>query len=136
MTVTPTPAALPTSVLQPHANARLLLYIHQLPGRFDSARIGRMVCEAFLKRGRMVGESASGLGIDSGDFTYGGYICRSALLTPQPSNPWDWLSAEVVWSETGYCPASTPLADSRQSSWPVRAPRLSPATTWGRRHEK
>ncbi len=34
------------------------------------------------------------------------------------------------------CPASTPLADSRQPSWPVRAPRLSPATTWGRRHEK
>jgi len=37
---------------------------------------------------------------------------------------------------TGRCPASTPLAVSRQSSWPVRAPRLSPATTWGRRHEK
>ena len=36
----------------------------------------------------------------------------------------------------GICPASTPLADSRQPSWPVRAPRLSPATTWGRRHEK
>jgi len=34
------------------------------------------------------------------------------------------------------CPASTPLAVSRQSSWPVRAPRLSPATTWGRRREK
>jgi len=33
------------------------------------------------------------------------------------------------------CPASTPLADSRQPSWPVSAPRLSPATTWGRRHE-
>jgi hypothetical protein len=35
----------------------------------------------------------------------------------------------------GACPASTPLADSRQPSWPVRAPRLSLATTWGRRHE-
>jgi hypothetical protein len=34
------------------------------------------------------------------------------------------------------CPASTPLADSRQPSWPVRAPRMSPATSWGRRHEK
>jgi hypothetical protein len=33
------------------------------------------------------------------------------------------------------CPASTPLADSRQPSWPVSAPRLSLATTWGRRHE-
>ncbi len=117
MTVTPTPAALPTSVLQPHANARLLLYIHQLPGRFDSARIGRMVCEAFLKRGRMVGESASGLGIDSGDFTYGGYICRSALLTCQPSNPWDWLSAEVAWSETGYRPL---LADGRFCEAPAQ----------------
>ena len=117
MTVTPTPADLPTSVLQPYANARLLLYIHQLPGRFDSARIGRMVCEAFLKRGRMVGESASGLGIDSGDFTYGGYICRSALLTPQPSNPWDWLSAEVAWSETGYRP---PLADGRFCEAPAQ----------------
>ena len=32
----------------PHgeANARLLLHIHQLPGRFDSPRLGRMVCEA------------------------------------------------------------------------------------------
>ena len=113
MTVTPAPGglppgALPPSVLQPYANARLLLYIHQLPGRFDSQRIGRMVCEAFLKRGRMVGESSSGLGIDSGDFTYGGYICRSALLDPQPSNPWDWLTADLAWSETGYRP---PLAD-------------------------
>ena len=97
-------------MLQPYANARLLLHIHQLPGRVDSQRIGRMVCEAFLKRGRMVGESASGLGIDSGDLTYEGYLCRSALLNPLPSNPWDWLSAELAWSETGY---RLPLADGR-----------------------
>jgi hypothetical protein len=93
MTGTPVSGALPPSVLQPYANARLLLTIHQLPGRFDSPRLGRMVCEAFLKRGRMVGESSSGLGIDSGDFLYAGYLCRSALLDAQPSNPWDWLTA-------------------------------------------
>ncbi len=98
------PAAQPPSVLQLYANARLLLHIHQLPGRFDSPRLGRMVCEAFLKRDRMVGESSSGIGIDSGDFTYGGYICRSSLLNPQPSDPWDWLSADINWSHTGFRP--------------------------------
>jgi LysM repeat protein len=104
-------------VLQPYANARLLLFIHELPGRFDSQRIGRMVCEAFLKRGRMVGESNSGQGIDSGDFTYGGYICRSALLDPSPSNPWDWLTADLAWSETGYRPA---LPDGRFCEAPAQ----------------
>lgn len=117
MSTTPAPGGLPPSALQPYANARLLLFIHQLPGRFDSARIGRMVCEAFLKRGQMVGESASGLSIDSGDFTYSGYICRSALLDPQPSNPWDWLSATVAWSATGYRP---PLADGRFCQAPAQ----------------
>jgi hypothetical protein len=46
------------------------------------------------------------------------------------------VAAESIVCVDVGCPASTPLADSRQSSWPVRAPRLSPATTWGRRHEK
>ena len=41
-----------------------------------------------------------------------------------------------LFQQIGRCPASTPLADSRQPSWPVSAPRLSLATTWGRRHEK
>lgn len=113
----PGPGVLPPSVLQPYANARLLLYIHQLPGRFDSPRLGRMVCEAFLKRGRMVGESSSGLGIDSGDFTYGGYPCRSALLDPSPSNPWDWLNAELSWSDVGFRP---PLADGRCCEAPAQ----------------
>lgn len=117
MTLTPVAGALPPSVLQPYANSRLLLHIHELPGRFDSPRIGRMVCEAFLKRGRMVGESSSGLGIDSGDFIYGGYLCRSALLDPVPSNPWDWLSAELTWSEVGYRP---PLADGRFCEAPAQ----------------
>jgi hypothetical protein len=46
------------------------------------------------------------------------------------------LEATLLAEErTKECPASTPLADSRQSSWPVSAPRLSLATTWGRRHE-
>ncbi|MFN9619562.1 MAG: hypothetical protein ACK55X_07625 [Synechococcaceae cyanobacterium] len=40
-----------------------------------------------------------------------------------------------LFSSYATCPASTPVAVSRQPSWPVRAPRLSPATTWGRRHE-
>mgnify|MGYP002654605324 CR=1 FL=1 len=108
--------ALPPSVLQPYANARLLLSIHELPGRFDSPRLGRMVCEAFLKRGRMAVESSSGSGIDSGDVTYGGYLCRSALLSPQPTNPWDWLSAAITWSSTGYRP---PLADGRVCQAPA-----------------
>jgi len=117
MTLTPGPAALPPSVLQPYANARLLLTIHQLPGRFDSPRLGRMVCEAFLKRGRMVGESSSGLGIDSGDFLYAGYLCRSALLDAEPSNPWDWLTAGIAWSEVGFRPL---LADGRCCEAPAQ----------------
>lgn len=117
MTATPAPGALPPSVLQPYANARLLLYVHQLPGRFDSPRLGRMVCDAFLKRARMVGESSSGLGIDSGDVLYAGYLCRSALLDPSPTNPWDWLTADITWSEVGFRP---PLADGRCCEAPAQ----------------
>jgi hypothetical protein len=54
---------------------------------------------------------------------------------PVPANDLElfWLPADRRWNEP--CPASTPLAVSRQPSWPVRVPRLSPATTWGLRHE-
>jgi hypothetical protein len=117
MTSAPAPGALPPSVLQPYANARLLLYVHQLPGRFDSPRLGRMVCDAFLKRARMVGESSSGLGIDSGDVLYAGYLCRSALLDPSPTNPWDWLTEDIPWSEVGCRP---PLADGRCCEAPAQ----------------
>lgn len=126
MAPTPPATARPPSVLQPYANARLLLHIHQLPGRFDSPRLGRMVCEAFLKRGRMVAETSSGSWIDSGDFIYGGYICRSALLSPQPSGPWDWLSAAITWSEIGCRPF---LPDGRICQAPAQgAIWLGPVT--------
>jgi nickel/cobalt tolerance cation efflux system protein len=55
--------------------------------------------------------------------------------TLKASPLFEWVQVRTGRAPGDACPASTPLADSRQPSWPVRAPRLSLATTWGRRHE-
>jgi hypothetical protein len=114
----PAPSApLGATPLQPYANARLLLHVHQLPGRFDSPRLGRLVAEAFLARQRPVLETNQVLGLDAGDFSYQGYLCRCALLPDPPTNPWDWLASTISWSQIGL---RAPLASGEY----VQAPAM------------
>ena len=103
MTGTP---ALPPSALQPYANARLLLFSNALPGVLDSTRTGRFLFEGFLKRLRGISSKENAPGLDTGDFTYEGYLTRGALLPLTSLQPWDWLSSNISWSTSGIRPVS------------------------------
>ena len=98
--------ALPRSALQPYANARILLFANSIPGVLDSERTGRFLFEGFLKRLRRISSKESAPGLDTGDFTYEGYLTRGALLPLTSSQPWDWLAADVAWSTVGIRPIS------------------------------
>ena len=37
--------------------------------------------------------------MDTGDFTYNGYLCRTARLPPNPGSI--WLSSDLVWQHHG-----------------------------------
>ena len=103
MTSTP---VLPPLALQPYANARILLFSTAIPGVLDSTRTGRFVFEGFLKRLRGISSKENAPGLDTGDFTYEGYLTRGALLPLTSSQPWDWLSSTISWSTTGIRPVS------------------------------
>ncbi len=103
MTSTP---VLPPSALQPYANARILLFSNSIPGVLDSERTGRFVFEGFIKRLRGISSKENSPGVDTGDFTYEGYLTRGALLPLTSSQPWDWLAAAISWSTTGIRPVS------------------------------
>jgi len=90
--------------LQPYANARILLFANSIPGVLDSERTGRFLFEGFLKRLRRISSKESAPGLDTGDFTYEGYLTRGALLPLTSSQPWDWLAADVAWSTAGIRP--------------------------------
>jgi len=106
VTSTPSAGALPPSALQPYANARILLFSNAIPGVLDSERTGRFVFEGFIKRLRGISSKENSPGVDTGDFTYEGYLTRGAVLTLKPSQPWDWLAADVAWSTVGIRPVS------------------------------
>ena len=106
MTVTPAAGGLPQSALQPYANARILLFSNAIPGVLDSTRTGRFVFEGFLKRLRGISSKENSPGVDTGDFTYEGYLTRGAVLALTPSQPWDWLAAAISWSTTGIRPVA------------------------------
>ena len=106
MTNTPGAGALPPSVLQPYANARILLFSNAIPGVLDSERTGRFLFEGFLKRLRGISSKENSPGVDTGDFTYEGYLTRGAVLPLTSSQPWDWLAADVAWSTVGIRPVS------------------------------
>jgi excisionase family DNA binding protein len=106
MTSTPGAGALPPSALQPYANARIVLFSNAIPGVLDSERTGRFLFEAFLKRLRGISSKENSPGVDTGDFTYEGYLTRGAVLPLTPSGPWDWLAAAISWSTTGIRPVS------------------------------
>ena len=96
------PAA--TNALAPYANARLLLFANQLPGVLDSPRTGRFVFEGFIKRLRQISSKDNSPGVDTGDFTYEGYLTRAAVLPLNAAQPWDWLDRSIAWSTTGTRP--------------------------------
>lgn len=106
MTATPAPGGLPPSALQPYANARILLFSNALPGVLDSARTGRFLFEGFIKRLRGISSKENAPGLDTGDFTYEGYLTRGAMLPLTPSQPWDWLASDISWSTSGIRPTS------------------------------
>ena len=106
MTTTPAPGGLPPSALQPYANARIVLFSNTIPGVLDSERTGRFVFEGFIKRLRGISSKENSPGVDTGDFTYEGYLTRGAVLPLTSSQPWDWLAAAISWSTTGIRPVS------------------------------
>ena len=106
MTNTPGAGALPPSALQPYANARILLFSNAIPGVLDSERTGRFLFEGFLKRLRGISSKENAPGLDTGDFTYEGYLTRGVVLPLTSSQPWDWLAAAISWSTSGIRPVS------------------------------
>jgi hypothetical protein len=85
--------------LQPFANARLLLHQNATPGDTTSAVVASHVLECFLERANYISSKENGPGVDTGDFTYNGFICRSARLPPNPGAI--WLSSDLVWHQHG-----------------------------------
>ena len=92
------------NALAPYANVRLLLFANQLPGVLDSPRTGRFLFEGFIKRLRQISSKDNSPGVDTGDFTYEGYLTRAAVLPLNATQPWDWLDAAIPWSTTGTRP--------------------------------
>ena len=77
---TPAPGALPPSALQPYSNVRLPMFSNAIPGVLDSERTGRFLFVGFLKRLRGISSKENSPGVDTGDFTYEGYLTRGAVL--------------------------------------------------------
>ena len=88
-----------TTPLQPFANARLLLAENAIPGDTTSAVVASHVLECFLERANYISAKENGPGVDTGDFTYQGYICRATRLPPNPGAI--WLSSNLAWSQNG-----------------------------------
>ena len=85
--------------LQPFANARLLLGENAIPGDTTSAVVASHVLECFLERSRYITARDNGPGVDTGDFTFQGMICRATRLQPNPGAI--WMSRELQWSQNG-----------------------------------
>lgn len=85
--------------LQPFANARLLLHQNATPGDTTSAVVASHVLECFLERANYISAKENGPGVDTGDFTYDGMICRASRLPPNPGAI--WLSSELDWQQNG-----------------------------------
>ena len=85
--------------LQPFANARLLLGENAIPGDTTSAVVASHVLECFLERSRYITARDNGPGVDTGDFTFQGMICRATRLPPNPGAI--WMSRELQWSQNG-----------------------------------
>ena len=89
----------PATPLQPFANARLLLAENAIPGDTTSAVVAAHVLECFLVRANYISAKENGPGVDTGDFTYSGMICRATRLPPHPGAI--WLSSSLSWQQNG-----------------------------------
>ncbi|MBM5783241.1 MAG: hypothetical protein FJ076_00050 [Cyanobacteria bacterium K_DeepCast_35m_m1_288] len=94
-----TEAAAGGNPLTPYANARLLQYQNLIPGDVDSPMLWRHVFECFLRRGNYITAKENGPGVDTGDFTYSGFICRASRLPMESTDPLDWLSTSLPWQQ-------------------------------------
>jgi hypothetical protein len=97
--------------LQPYANARLLLHQNATPGDTTSAVVAAHVLECFLARANYISAKENGPGVETGDFTYQGTICRATRLPPNPGAI--WLSSSLEWMQNGRRVASNGLLSWR-----------------------
>lgn len=98
------PRAAALALLLPLANARLLLAENAIAGDTTSAVVASHVLECFLMRGSYISAKENGPGVDTGDFTFHGLICRATRLPPHPGAI--WLSSTLNWSQNGRREAS------------------------------
>ena len=73
-----------SSPLEPFANARLLLNENARPGDITSPVIATHVIECLLERAQYITAKLNTTGVETGDFTYNGYITRAAKLSASP----------------------------------------------------
>ncbi|MEB3167119.1 MAG: hypothetical protein VKK97_00125, partial [Synechococcaceae cyanobacterium] len=87
-----------------------------IPGVLDSERTGRFLFEGFIKRLRGISSKENAPGLETGDFTYEGYLTRGAVLpltSSQPGTGWLQPSAGAPVAFGRYRP------QTRRCSLPV-----------------
>jgi len=102
------------SPLEPFANARLLLNENARPGDITSPVIATHVIECFLERAQYITAKLNTTGVETGDFTYNGYITRTVKLSATPG--FSWLSSELIWQQNGRRVASASALRSATGS--------------------
>jgi hypothetical protein len=118
MTINTTAMSWPPTPLQPLANARLLLRQTRIPGDPTSEVVATHVLECFLSRVRYISAKENGPGVETGDFTYQGTICRASRLPAQPGAV--WLSKDLCWQQNGrrvVADGSTVVAPCQGQIW-------------------
>ena len=103
------------SPLEPFANARLLLNENARPGDITTPVIATHVIECMLERAQYITAKLNTTGVETGDFTYNGYITRAAKLSASPG--FSWLSSELIWQQNGRRVAS--LSAPRSVAYPT-----------------
>ena len=88
-----------SSPLESFANARLLLNENARPGDITSPVIATHVIECLLERAQYITAKLNTTGVETGDFTYNGYITRAVKLSASPG--FSWLSSELIWQQNG-----------------------------------
>ena len=103
-----------SSPLESFANARLLLNENARPGDITSPVIATHVIECLLERAQYITAKLNTTGVETGDFTYNGFIARAAKLSASPS--FSWLSSELIWQQNGRRVASVSAPRSAAGS--------------------
>jgi len=108
MTINTTAMTWPPTPLQPLANARLLLRQTRIPGATTSQVVAFHVLECFWSRERYISAKENGPGVETGEFTDQGTICRASRLPALPGPSWPmaaplWRPARVRsgWETSG-----------------------------------